>query len=470
MFNLDDPLLYLTENDPFTHRMAMQGITITGGVGSGKTSGSGRTLLSAYMQNGYGMCCLTVKPDETEFIETVAEEQGRSDDVIKIAPNEPWFYDFMEEEAKRGKGSETETIVSLFLSLVEIAQGSLKSKESYWLSALRQLLRNAVTTLLCAEETVTIENCYKLIIQAPTSLQMFRSKEFREESYCYYVLNKASEKVDAAVESGSTEIHHRDFDISFMYWSKEFPNLAEKTRSVIVSMFTTTADVFLRGSLRTIFSEQKNKRPCPPSLAREKKILIVDMSVKIYESVGVISNSVYALLFTKEMERQTLQQTGTPAALYADEFTHFLSGNDYLNVFLQTSRGAGVSVCLCTQSLNNLTTKYGENGEAKAYNLLGLIGTHIAHNNTCVKTNNYFAEKVGYDWEYQHSSSINTGEDRDSITSGLQEQRRYVLEPIRMTELLTGGAENNLTCEAIAYNGRRWSNGEKYLNVYFQQS
>lgn len=465
-FNLDATLTQLGEHDHFTHRDAMQGNIVFGGVGSGKSSGSGATFLRSYMAHNYGMCCLTVKPEETEELETIAKQQGRGDDVIKISPSSGAWHDPFLTESTRGIGSETQTIVKLYTRLVEIANGKQSSSDSYWNNAEQTLLTAAVIALKCCDENISIENIYKFIITAPTSQKELRSSEFKENSYCYSILERAVENVDK-LDGQAVPIHIRDFNFAWLYWSKDFPNLAEKTRSIVVSSLTSTASQFLTGSLRTVFTENSSGKPCPPELARQGKIIIVDMSVKVYEDVGIMANSLYKLLFQKAMERIPLKVSGVAVALYADEFQHFV--NDYDNLFLQTSRSAGVSVFFLTQSINNLITKYGDQGEAKAYNLLGLIGNKFAHKNTCVKTNKYFSDLIGEDWQMQSSSSVNMGEDEERITSSMSEQKRYFCEPTRFSELLSGGLENSLIVEAIAHNGRTWSNGEKFLNCYFKQ-
>ena len=42
-------------------------IGITGGIGSGKSSGSGRMLALSYLKNGFGGVVLTGKIDEVNF-------------------------------------------------------------------------------------------------------------------------------------------------------------------------------------------------------------------------------------------------------------------------------------------------------------------------------------------------------------------------------------------------------------------
>jgi hypothetical protein len=56
--NLDTPLLQLSGQDNFTLENACAGVHVFGGIGSGKTSGSGKMLAGAYLRRlrgrGYG--------------------------------------------------------------------------------------------------------------------------------------------------------------------------------------------------------------------------------------------------------------------------------------------------------------------------------------------------------------------------------------------------------------------------------
>src|ERR1700759_2635658 len=51
--DLDTPLLQLSAVDTFTLRDACQGVHVFGGIGSGKTSGSGNALAAAYLRAGF---------------------------------------------------------------------------------------------------------------------------------------------------------------------------------------------------------------------------------------------------------------------------------------------------------------------------------------------------------------------------------------------------------------------------------
>jgi len=69
-YNLDTPLMELLSGGGkgvFTARMAVEGCAIFGGIGSGKTSGSGRMLALKYLAAGWGGLILTVKKDELKM-------------------------------------------------------------------------------------------------------------------------------------------------------------------------------------------------------------------------------------------------------------------------------------------------------------------------------------------------------------------------------------------------------------------
>jgi len=466
MIDMETPLVMLSPNDPWTVRDSFEGVQVFGGTGSGKTSGSGQTFANAFLRADYGGLVLTVKPDESEQWRYWAEAHGRADQIVTIKPNTKYFFDFLEYEATRGDGSDTDTVTSLFMMLIEIANGgSIQSKDAYWLLALRQLLRNAIDTLKCAGQGVTIENMYKLIVTAPTSLMQLASDDYRDKSYCYKCLHQAGLNADEAISQNNASEHHFDFEIAFMYFTSEFPNLAEKTRSIVVSMFTTTADSFMRGTLRQIFSTADGKQEIAPDLAHKGAIIIVDLPIKKHDEVGKIGQGVYKLMFQKAMERTPFEQSGRPVFLWADENQFFI--NSYDLEFQQTARSSGVATFYLTQNLPNYHTNLGDNGEIKASSLLGNLSTKIFHANADSKTNEWAAKLIGEDWEMQASSSVSNS---DNQTSSVSEQRRFFVEPIRFTELARGGVNNNYAVQSIIHQiGRNWSNGGKYINAIFKQ-
>ena len=468
--NLDTPLVQLSENDDWTLRDSFEGTMVFGGTGSGKTSGSGNTFANAFLKAGYGGLVLTAKTDELKLWREWSRACNREDQLVILKPSNPYFFDFMEYEARRQDGSDTQTMVSLFMLIIEIAnEGSLQTKETYWLLALRQMLRNTIDILKCSGEVLTIETMYRLIVSAPTSISRLGAADWQKDSYCFRCLTNATDHFDQASENENKEDHFADFDIAFMYWTNEFPNLAEKTRSIIVSMFTTTADAFLRGNLKRIFITDKCKRPAPPELARQGAIIIMNLPVKQYEDVGRIAQGVYKLMYQKAMERSVIDEDTAGVFLYADECQYFL--NSYDLQFQQTARSSRVASFYLSQNLSNFHVNLGEQGEQKANSLLGNLTTKIFHANSDPTTNDWSARLFGENWQLQSSTSSSFNPDDEArMTSNVSEQKRHIIEPIEFTQLQRGGPHYDYIVSALIHQvGRVWSTGNNFIETYFKQ-
>ena len=68
--------------DVWRIRDACEGTMIFGGTGSGKTSGSGRTLANSFLAAGFGGLVLCAKPDEPALWRGYAAETGRGSDLV----------------------------------------------------------------------------------------------------------------------------------------------------------------------------------------------------------------------------------------------------------------------------------------------------------------------------------------------------------------------------------------------------
>lgn len=63
-FDLDRVLYHFNGTEDFTIRHACEGVQIFGGIGSGKTSGSGAALAKSFLRAGFGGLVLCAKKDE----------------------------------------------------------------------------------------------------------------------------------------------------------------------------------------------------------------------------------------------------------------------------------------------------------------------------------------------------------------------------------------------------------------------
>jgi len=91
-YDLDIPLIELSGSDSvagvWSVRNAVEGVQIFGGIGSGKTSGSGRMLALKYLAAGFGGLVLTVKPDEKDVWVDYCAKTGRTKDLLPALPDD----------------------------------------------------------------------------------------------------------------------------------------------------------------------------------------------------------------------------------------------------------------------------------------------------------------------------------------------------------------------------------------------
>lgn len=282
-FDLEQPLLQLSgSGDALCVRDACEGIGIFGATGSGKTTGSGHALARAYLASGFGGLVLTAKNGERRRWEELAHATGRAEDVMIFSLDSSSRFNFLDYELTRpGSGAgHTENLVNLFATVLEIAERKQRyAAEPYWQRATKQLLRNAIDIVVRATGTVSLPALYRVITSAPRSTAMTHNREWQQHSFCFQCIVKGDERVRG-------EIAKHDFDLAVRYWLSEFPTIAEKTRSIIVSTFTSMADCLLRGMLRELFCTTTT---IVPEATLDGGILIVDMPVKEFGELGIIS-------------------------------------------------------------------------------------------------------------------------------------------------------------------------------------
>ncbi|MBS0646331.1 MAG: hypothetical protein JSR97_07040, partial [Verrucomicrobia bacterium] len=150
-FDLDTPIFNLTrtgsnENVAWTIRNAVEGVQIFGGIGSGKTSGSGRTLALKFLEAGFGGLVLTVKPDEREIWEDYCRTAGRLNDLLVVGSHENNFFNFLEYEATHAKGSETDNLVQVLKTVIRAGEEKDRgmSNDGFWENALDMLIFNVI--------------------------------------------------------------------------------------------------------------------------------------------------------------------------------------------------------------------------------------------------------------------------------------------------------------------------------------
>jgi hypothetical protein len=475
---LDTPLLTFAGNDEWTIGDATQGAIIFGATGSGKTTGSGEALAKSFLNAGFGGLVLTAKPGESGTWWRYCEETNRLADLVVVDAISGDVFNFLDyERTREGLGAGfTENIVALINNVQEVSKRNQsngnRGEDPFWRTSQDQLTRNSVDLLILAGEEVSIPNLHKLVSSAPNSPATTRSNDWQRSSYLYHCFEKADRRLEGATKSG-------DFDLVFTFWMKSFPELAEKTRSIIVSSFTATIDILNRGLARKLFTGKTN---LTPDAALEGKIILIDLPVKEFFEVGQVVQVIWKTQFQRCVERRKVTEFSRPVFLWADEAHNFVTSGD-MN-FQTTARSSRACTVYLTQNYSNLLAALGgEEGRAAVDSLLGSMQTKIFHANGDSVTNSWAAESVGRVRQFftnfsEHYEPIDFFEmlvpfarKPPSTTNGISETMEYLLPPSTFPALACGGPRENWEVTGVLFQGGRVfrATGRPFLFVSFHQ-
>lgn len=474
---LEHSLMPLGKNDRFTIGNAVENILIVGGIGSGKTSASGRAFALAFLLAGFGALVLCTKPEEPALWRTYCALAGRLADLIELSPDGQYRFDPLAFElSQQGPGGRhTENLVQLFMTLMDLGEqngggGGGKESEPYWRKAVLQLLRNLVDLIILATGGLSVSDMYRVAASVATSLDQVRSTEWRDRSACFKCLLEAEKRPKTASQQ-------RDFELVADYFLCELPALSDKTRSVILSTFTSMIDVLQRGVLRDLFTQGSN---IDPTFTERGKIIVVALPLKEYGQVGLYAAALMKYSFQKSIERRDTTANPRPVVLWQDEGQFFLLQNIDM-LFTSTARSSRVCNVLLTQSISGVIAKLGGGpaGKAEADAYLSNYGTKVFHSNTDAATNEYAATLIGRCKQFMINSSSSYQNPIQGFGSrettggscGLSETVEFEVQPREFSKLRTGGVTNGGIVDAIIFrNGARFNaNRRNWMKVRFKQ-
>lgn len=389
--DLDTPLLQLSSYDKFTLRDAVQGVHVFGGIGSGKTSGSGKALASAYLRAGFGGLVLCAKPEEVEHWCAYAKSNGRANSLILFGDRGGGGFNFITYELARQGADGIGSVIECLMRILEAARLASPNPgqggQQFWDDAMRQLLRNTIPVLYSATGTVRIPDIIRFVSSAPTSMERAHSQEWQRASFMFEVMEVAEKKP-------ARRLHPDDLYKIGSYWHDEFAQLDPKTRSNISISLSTALDRFNRGRLHRAFCTETT---LVPELTFHGAIIVMDMSALTWNEDGIIGQQLFKYMWQRAvLSRNALEprHRDRPVFLWADESQYFV--NSYDADFQSTCRGSRACTVYLTQSLPTYYAKMSsDNPKHKADTFLGNFNTKIFHNNADPETNRWAADTIG---------------------------------------------------------------------------
>jgi hypothetical protein len=397
---LDRPLLRLSDKDTFTLRDAVQGVAAFGGIGSGKTTGSGAALAAAYLRAGMGGLVLCAKPEEAELWRGYCAKHGRSASLIDWDGSTPGF-NFLNYELARQGGGGINTVVETLMRVIEIATlaSPMQSRagEAFWIDTQRQVLRNSIPVLHAATGTVRVADILRFVRSAPVAPAQMADAAWQREAFFFAAFQAARPHLDDA--TGERLIS---------YWRNDFATLDAKTRGNIVISLTTALDRFNHGWLAGAFC---GATTIVPELSFHGAIILLNMPALTRNEDGIIAQQLFKYMWQRAvLARNGLDpaQRTRPVFLWADEAQYFV--NSFDAEYQSTCRGSLACTVYISQSLPTYYAKLGaEGGHDRVHHLLGNFATRIWHNNACAETNEWAAKTLGRTLQDRANRSQGTG-------------------------------------------------------------
>lgn len=477
-YALDKVLLKFSDDptDWWLLRDAVRGTQIFGSLGSGKSSGSGKTIAHAFLRNGFGGLVLCAKPDEAGEWKKYAAQCGRSDDMIFFQEGSNYHFNPLEYEITReGRGAGlTYNLTELFMSVFKMGQrlsgSSAEEKEQFWNNSMRRAINRIIDLLKLSDEQVSIQNMVEILSLAPDSEKMerFHATEEDEEFVKWAEKDFFIKCIWEANKQATTPQKDRDFKLVKSYFLRDFAGLDDRVRSTIKEMFLGFCEPFLSGILNDHFAKSTN---LSPEETFKGKIIVLDFSVKEYLVSGVYAQCLYKYLWQQAVERRQVDDTTIPVFIWQDEAQYFV--NEYDTIFQTTARSSKACTVLLTQNISNYHSYMGgESAQSKVESLLGNLAGKVFHGNNDAVTNEWASRVIGNDLIALEGGSVQNSAFSFNITRGesFSMQMMPQVLPVEFTTLKGGGEENNLEVQAvITLSGKRWSNGKNYRKLTFRQ-
>jgi len=355
-FDLDHPIIELaTQNarNYWTLRHAMEGLQIFGGIGSGKTSGSGRFVALKYLRAGFGGLVLTVKPDEKEMWQEFCSLTGRSQDLRIIEPGGHHSFNFLDYESRMHQGQEaiTENIVQVLKTVIRAGEekSSGKSDDPFWETALDMLIFNVIDLCRLAYGNLSITDMYNIVQTIPKSEEDLARKSETPKAFLQ-AFEAARSKVSHQIENWyaslplPTQERLQDNDALFeseltaalpdarllkfldQFFFDNFITLSDKTRSIIDFTFAGFLFRLLREPIYSLFC--KNHSTVTPQDSLQGKIILINLPVKLYHKIGRDCQILFKYIWQRTMEKRNVKVNGRPVFLWADEAQNFIHEHD----------------------------------------------------------------------------------------------------------------------------------------------
>lgn len=462
---LSHDLFHWSPRDPFPIRDLLRSVFICGASGSGKTSGSGYQLMKAFAKTKkVGGLILASKPEDREMWQCVFNAAGRAIDLVVFNPQMPWRMNFL-DFIHKNDGDARDITEALMVIGETLEQGDITNRDPFWKEQNRRMLHNAVEIVMRAKGRVTAPDIQQFITTAALTPAALATPEFLNTFH--------SQCMERAFGNLHTAIEKHDYQLAANYWIKEFPAMADKTRSSILAGVMGILHVFNTGIVRELVSTTTNVSPI---IMDHGMWILMDMPISSYGAAGAFILGGMKYLTQRYILHRWTKEDTAATVIFCDEYQKV--ANSFDPAFLAEARShRGCMVCL-TQSIHSLYTRIREAGEHGADALLTNYYHKIFHALGDDKTAAYASSLIGRRLKTRVNVSSSSGDDnaydalygQPKVSASTTQSIENIVENREfMQGMRTGGPEHGYTVDGIVVRSEGFSNGENYIKVAFSQ-
>ena len=315
-----------------------QNFLVTGTIGSGKTSSAmypfTRQLMefnANHFSKKIGMLFLDVKGNYCYQVYNYAKEFGLEDDLITISLDSNVFYNPLHKPNLKPQvlANRLKTILLLF---------SENNSESYWLDKAEEVLTECIKLCrLYNDNYVTFSELHKLVTDSN------------------YYKEKVGVLRDLFVSSRFTCSQIYELNSSLNFFQKEFENLDDRTKGILVSEITRITNAFVSDFdvMSTFCSPVQNLSFSGFSdVIRDGKIVVLNMNISEYSALSRIIAAYLKLDFQSEVMSNLSNSCVRTTAFICDEYDKYATKLD--GEFFSMSREAKCINIVSTQSYSSL--------------------------------------------------------------------------------------------------------------------
>lgn len=467
---LDRVLLHWDAENAFTLRDLLNGVSVMGRTGSGKTSSSGKALARAILNvPGSGGLIVAAKPGEDRAMwKRLFRAAGREDDLLIFAPEEPLRFNVLDYECRQH--GLTRNLTKCLMVIAE----NLRSGEqdnggdsAFWRRESERMLFNSVEIVKRATGRVSAPDLHRFLNGAAMHPSQFTSDE--------WLAGFHNQTMKAAWQKPKTPVEQHDFDLAKEYFLAELPSMAEKTRSSIMVQVSGILHTMNQGLVRELLSTTTNVTPDDMFGGRW---LLLDMPISQYGDVGAFINGAVKFATQQAILRRVVDEATPPVVMWLDEAHTLVTSQDA--GFLSQCRSHHGTMLYLSQSVPGFQAAIGgQNAKQTVDALLASFSTKVFHALGDLETAQAASAFVGKSLQTFTGGSMTPTEGGayeefsgpSRYSSNFSQQFESTLQVNAFLHgLRTGGPANNYLCDCfVIRSGEPFASGENFLKTSFSQ-